>query len=137
MNSMFENCSLLTTIYVGSDWSTAAVNSSQEMFLNCTSLVGGKGTTYDSNHVDVAYAHIDGGTANPGYLTDPREAYACYTSSNTTLTFYYDTKRASRSGTTFDLNTGNGVPGWIDNNINRSVTRVACSRPRAAARCCS
>ena len=39
------------------------------MFKNCTSLVGGKGTTYDANHVDKEYAHIDGGSSNPGYFT--------------------------------------------------------------------
>ena len=38
------------------------------------------------------------------------EAYACYTSSNTTLTFYYDNQRSSRTGTTYDLNTGTTVP---------------------------
>ena len=41
-----------------------------DMFKDCTSLVGGKGTTYDVNHVDVDYAHIDGGTSNPGYFTE-------------------------------------------------------------------
>ena len=30
------------------------------------------------------------------------EAYACYTESNTTLTFYYDNQRSSREGTTYD-----------------------------------
>ena len=39
------------------------------MFKNCTNLVGGKGTTYDANHVDKTYAHIDGGPSNPGYFT--------------------------------------------------------------------
>ena len=39
------------------------------MFQNCYSLVGGAGTTYDANHIDVTYAHIDGGPSNPGYLT--------------------------------------------------------------------
>jgi hypothetical protein len=39
------------------------------MFLDCTSLVGGAGTTYDANHVDVNYARIDGGTDAPGYFT--------------------------------------------------------------------
>ena len=34
------------------------------------------------------------------------EAYACFTPSNTTLTFYYDSQRGNRSGTTCDLNTG-------------------------------
>ena len=40
-----------------------------DMFKNCTSLVGGLGTTYDVNHVDKDYAHIDGGPSNPGYFT--------------------------------------------------------------------
>lgn len=35
-----------------------------------------------------------------------QEAYAVYTEDNTTLTFYYDTQRSSRTGTTYDLNTG-------------------------------
>jgi hypothetical protein len=41
------------------------------------------------------------------------EAYACYTSSNHTLTFYYDNLRSSRSGTTYDLNTGESEPDWL------------------------
>ena len=41
------------------------------MFFNCTSLVGGQGTTYNSsNPTDKTYAHIDGGPSNPGYFTD-------------------------------------------------------------------
>ena len=44
------------------------------MFRNCEKLVGGKGTTYDSNHLHVDYAHIDGGTDNPGYFTDIADA---------------------------------------------------------------
>jgi hypothetical protein len=40
------------------------------MFTGCTNLVGGNGTVYDANHVDHTYAHIDGGTSNPGYFTD-------------------------------------------------------------------
>ena len=69
MSNMFDNCANLRTIYVGDGWDTAAVTISQDMFKNCTSLVGGKGTTYDANHIDKAYAHIDGGTSNPGYFT--------------------------------------------------------------------
>ena len=70
MYNMFYNCPDLRTIYVGSGWSTAAVTNSVNMFNNCTSLVGGQGTTYDANHVDKTYAHIDGGPSNPGYFTD-------------------------------------------------------------------
>jgi hypothetical protein len=67
---MFYNCYNLRTIYVGSGWSTAAVTGSANMFFNCTSLVGGQGTTWnESNPTDKTYAHIDGGTSNPGYFT--------------------------------------------------------------------
>ncbi len=71
MYNMFYGCTNLRTIYVGSGWSMAAVTSSSDMFFNCTSLVGGQGTTYNSsNPTDMTYAHIDGGTSNPGYFTD-------------------------------------------------------------------
>ena len=44
---------------------------SSDMFTGCTSLVGGQGTAYNSsNPKDKTYAHIDGGTSNPGYFTD-------------------------------------------------------------------
>ena len=72
MQFMFYGCESLTTIYAGSGWSTDGLNSlddSYRMFYVCTSLVGGMGTTYDANHVDAAYAHIDGGPSNPGYFT--------------------------------------------------------------------
>ena len=71
MSSMFDHCANLQTIYVGDGWNTAAVTISQDMFKDCTSLVGGKGTTYsNSNPTDKTYAHIDGGTSNPGYFTE-------------------------------------------------------------------
>ena len=49
----------------------ASVNEeySGHLFSGCENLVGGTGTKYDSNHVDISYAHVDGGTANSGYLT--------------------------------------------------------------------
>jgi predicted ribosomally synthesized peptide with SipW-like signal peptide len=66
---MFSGCSKITTIYVSDKWNMSSVNSSVNMFNNCSSLKGGSGTTYNSSHVDVTYAHIDGGETNPGYLT--------------------------------------------------------------------
>ncbi|MBQ1585556.1 MAG: BspA family leucine-rich repeat surface protein, partial [Muribaculaceae bacterium] len=134
MQSMFEESNKLRTIYVGSGWSTTAVASSTNMFYNCTSLVGGKGTTYDASNIDAAYAHIDGGPSNPGYFTRGTEAYACYTSSNTTLTFYYDNQRSSRTGTTYDLNTGSNDPGWRTGGINANVTKVVFDPSFADAR---
>jgi hypothetical protein len=68
---MFSYCIRLTTIYVGSEWSTESVTQSDEMFRWCQMLVGGMGTTFDENHIDMEYAHIDGGPDNPGYFTDP------------------------------------------------------------------
>ena len=69
MNDMFNGCDCLESIYVGNGWTTDAVTRSGNMFLDCISIVGGQGTTYDENHVDAARAHIDGGPDNPGYFT--------------------------------------------------------------------
>ena len=69
MSGMFRNCTNLATIYVGGGWSTSRVGSSNYMFSGCTSLVGGMGTTYNSNHTNAEYARIDGGPDNPGYFT--------------------------------------------------------------------
>ena len=62
------------------------------------------------------------------------EAYACYTSSNATLTFYYDSQRSSRTGTTYDLNTGDSDTGWDTDGTNASVTKVVFDPSFASAR---
>ncbi len=134
MNQMFSGDTQLVTIHVGQGWSTESLNYSYEMFENCTSLVGGMGTTYDANHIDAEYAHIDGGTSNPGYFTGAPEAYACFTPENTTLTFYYDGQRSSRTGTTFDMNEGNNPPGWYTGGFNSRVTNVVFDPSFADAR---
>lgn len=66
---MFKNCSSLTTIYAGNKWNVDKVTNHKDMFYADPNLVGGAGTKYDESHIDKAYAHIDGGTSNPGYLT--------------------------------------------------------------------
>ena len=70
---MFTDCYELKTIYVDSEWEIPSyvISHTQglSMFLNCTNLVGGLGTHYDEEHTDATYAHIDGGTSNPGYFT--------------------------------------------------------------------
>ena len=127
MAEMFFFCISLQNIAVGSGWKTDTVNYSGDMFSYCESLVGGKGTTWkSSNPTDYTYAHIDGGTKNPGYFTDKLlEAYACYTSSNTTLTFYYDYERSSRTGTTYDLSMDGINPSWYDDRSTiDNVTKV-------------
>ncbi len=104
MSSMFANCYSLTTIYVGSYWSTASVTESDGMFSGCSSLVGGAGTTFSEDHTDKAYAHIDRAD-QPGYLTygqsggkGEAEPYAVLSEDNTILTFYYDDQKAARNG---------------------------------------
>ena len=39
------------------------------MFITCTVLKGGSCTEYNFSHRYASYAHMDGGTSNPGYLT--------------------------------------------------------------------
>ena len=78
--SMFNGCHRLTTVYVGDGWDMSKVTSSGSMFADCTSLIGGNGTTIDGNPTDVTYARVDtaaveDGEGNvvvqavPGYLT--------------------------------------------------------------------
>ena len=69
MTNMFAGCNSLAIIYVSSQWSTGNVTESEFMFYNCHELVGGQGTSFDENNIDVTYAHNDGGADNPGYLT--------------------------------------------------------------------
>ncbi|MBO4720138.1 MAG: BspA family leucine-rich repeat surface protein [Prevotella sp.] len=89
--TMFERCLSLNTIYCSNDWSDNEAISSRELFEDCTSLVGGKGTVYDESHTDLAYAHPDEGTRNPGYFTLPTpKVYTVYDASTQTLTYYYD-----------------------------------------------
>ena len=69
MSKMFYNNKKLTTIYVSNNFVTGKVTSSTNMFKDSTKLVGGFGTIYSSSKIDKTYAHIDGGTSNPGYFT--------------------------------------------------------------------
>ena len=69
MNSMFGWCINLSTIYASERWNMSNVQTADNMFEWCTNIWGGSGTTYDENHIDGDYAHIDEGISNPGYFT--------------------------------------------------------------------
>ena len=69
MRYMFSYCSKLSTIYVSERWNMSKVDNTEKMFYRCIDLVGGAGTTYDENHIDGKYAHVDGGPDYPGYFT--------------------------------------------------------------------
>ena len=73
MSSMFAGCSNLTTITVGDGFVVGQVYSHNNMFGGTTSIVGGRGTTYDNNHIDKTYARYDKGVRGPGYFNKADE----------------------------------------------------------------
>ena len=72
VSEMFYGCEELTTIYCNEDWSNYNLLGI-DMFTDCKKLVGGNGTVYDENKVDVEYARPDGGILVPGYFTEKEE----------------------------------------------------------------
>ena len=73
MALMFYNCSNIVTIYVSSNFNTSKVTSSDDMFSYCSSLMGEKGTKYNSSKTNKEYARIDG--TNPGYFSNLMVTY--------------------------------------------------------------
>ena len=67
MNYMFSNCTSLEKIYVSNSFKIDKVKLSKEMFWQCTSIKGKKGTTYNSEKTDIEYARIDT-IEKPGYF---------------------------------------------------------------------
>ena len=139
MNTMFSMCKNLTTIYASSLWSKEMVNKSIGMFSNCNALVGGQGTKITSQHTDKEYAIIDGGSANPGYLTERgatiipvvREAYAALSDDGKTVTFYYDGNKASRGG--LDINSRQQYPSYSSATTAVIDASFADYRPTSTA----
>ncbi|MGM9832684.1 MAG: BspA family leucine-rich repeat surface protein [Candidatus Limisoma sp.] len=98
MSNMFLYCAALKTIYCKDTWTC---DESTDMFKGCTSLKGAVSYS-SSNKTDVSMANSE-----TGYFTIPTiEAYAVETGS--TLTFYYDFKRATHRGTVYDIGSTNG-----------------------------
>ena len=137
MSCMFRGCDDLTTITVGDKWETQNVTSSDDMFSDCPSLVGGKGTVFDPYHTNKEYARIDGDvsgeTSVPGYLTRRPSGYAVYTSSNKTFTFYNDGKMDEKTGDKYLLTIDGEVPEWLSNSNIIKVTTVVFDNSFATA----
>ena len=75
---MFQNCTSLEKIYVSDKFVTTGLNTSaiknsvNDVFSNCNNLEGDKGTKYsEKKYTTATYAHLDGGTENPGYFSNP------------------------------------------------------------------
>ncbi len=72
MDNMFAGCTRLETITVSENFVTTSItenNRDTNMFSNCTALVGGNGTVFDSTKTDSEYARIDGLNGRAGYFT--------------------------------------------------------------------
>lgn len=101
---MFAGCSNLKSIYVGEGWNVKSLllSNASYMFDGCTNLVGSAGTVWKGNQYDDRqYAIVDGGTDNPGYLSN--SPYAVLSSDETTFTFYADGKMSQKTGTKYRL----------------------------------
>lgn len=71
-NSMFRNCTSLTTIITDNEFTLGdVIGDVSYIFYSCTNLVGGAGTEYDETVEDINYAHVDGAFGGPGYFTSP------------------------------------------------------------------
>ena len=129
MFEMFASCSELKTIFAGYEWATNSETDGRLMFYDCPNLVGGAGTVYSADHTDHTYAHIDGGTENPGYFTRSGEApsgnaepYAVLSDNNTVLTFYYDDQKAGRGGMSVGPFEKSSNVGWY--SVRRNIQTV-------------
>lgn len=144
-NYMFRNCGSLKTIFVSDFWSIAQINQDIQMFMNCSALIGGQNTVYNSSYTGKNYAHVDGGTSNPGYLTHINNAPACYASFNSDtgeLRIFRDvsglyTNAQVIGNTTYwtgieDI-TGNTTPRWFSKKtFILSINIVNTFKPKTA-----
>ena len=130
MNNMFQNCSKLSNIISNRTWNC---EESREMFKGCTVLKGA--VAYDESKVDVTMANPETGYFTKKVEDKPEvatpEAYVQMSADKTTLTFFYDTKRATREGTTWGIeekkeDNGQPIPAWAGthNNPDTTTTKV-------------
>ena len=109
MNKMFEGCSTLQTIFASRQWTIGSIGDNSDMFTDCTNLIGGLGTFFTPAHSLYDYAHIDGGSEDPGYLTDKNAEKAYAVLYNGTLTFYYDDKAWTHKGKIYPISQAYGI----------------------------
>ena len=93
MRLMFKGCPALTTINCNTFWQCPQ---SEGMFTDCTQLKGA--VAYDANKTDVEMAN-----PKTGYFTRGVGAYVAQSADKTTLTFYYDDQRATRTGKSWGI----------------------------------
>ena len=121
MSFMFCSDPALTTIYASDKFVTTACEEDENMFAECTNLVGA--VPYDENKVGKEMANY-----TTGYFTDiaskVAESYAVFDEATNTLTFKHDTKKPDGA---FALNEGENLPGWYkfdDNNHSHNANII-------------
>ncbi len=124
MDYMFAGCSALKTIYCNTDWSASNVSSSSYMFSNCTALVGGKGTTYNSAHTNITYARPDK-AEQAGYFTEKQnKIYTEFIESAGLLIYHYDDKYSTCTGVVEFYDPINQPNAERFNGYNEKITKV-------------
>ena len=121
MSWMFSFDTALITIYASNKFVTTACEKDQNMFKDCTNLVGA--VPYDENKRGKEMANY-----TTGYFTDiaskVAESYAVFDEATNTLTFKHDTNKPDGA---FALNEGENLPGWYkfdDNNHSHNANII-------------
>ena len=121
MSWMFSFDTALITIYASNKFVTTACEKGQNMFKDCTNLVGA--VPYDENKRGKEMANC-----TTGYFTDKAskvaESYAVFDEATNTLTFKHDTNKPDGA---FALNEGENLPGWYkfdDNNHSHNANII-------------
>jgi surface protein len=142
LNTMYANAlSVLKTegvITINTSGSTTTIKTSSGTTLftyNSQNVCSLPATTSSANNLTRHIINTSQNILLPGYtdialkFPDP-EAYAVYTSSNTTLTFRRDHERSSYASA-YLLNTGTNTPGWSGKNVTKVVfdSSFANARP--------
>ena len=126
MFSMFENCKSLKSIFVGDGWLLSSLKDADDMFLGCSKLFGGQGSTpLKLNKYDATCAKVDGGAEAPGYFTksgEPayinNEPYAVI--ENNIATFYYNDSKPDKA---LPLRSEENDDNWLSSKYI-SITKV-------------
>ena len=128
MSWMFSFDTALITIYASNKFVTTACEKGQNMFKDCTNLVGA--VPYDENKRGKEMANC-----TTGYFTDiaskVAESYAVFDEATNTLTFKHDTKKPYGA---FALNEGDNAPGWNDESNANIIKKVIFDASFANAR---
>ena len=118
MSWMFSFDTALITIYASDKFVTTACEKGQNMFKDCTNLVGA--VPYDENKRGKEMANY-----TTGYFTDiaskVAESYAVFDEATNTLTFKHDTNKPAGA---FALNEDGKLPGWYKGNFNEDNQNI-------------